>query len=180
MVEFPGYVNQTRRSVQDRPLRSLSIGDMRDGRRRRTSNTIVHAAEKWQATKWEIERRVHRHSLTDRLLLRICCRTAKQQETVRVMCMFIDRFESRWITRFRTDRTGTQTPESPSLKYGAAASIARRYNADTRLWSCAVSHRRQEPTVCVSTEQVCCIYSRKRIGPKTRSQQTAIDRWDTR
>jgi len=38
--------------------------------------------------------------LWDRLMLRICRRTAKKQETVRVMCEFIGRSESRWIPRF--------------------------------------------------------------------------------
>jgi len=52
-------------------------------------------------------------------------------------------------------------------------------HADTRLWSCAVSHGRQDPIICVSLAQKCgcnpcvstrphrsAVYSRKRIGPK--------------
>jgi len=79
----------------------------------------------------------------------ICNRTAKHQETVRVMCVFIDRCEWRWIPRFWTDQTGW-TKSKPTicvmiiLKTGL--NINKQYNTVTTKPTAYCHQSRSEST----------------------------------
>jgi len=123
--------------------------------------------------------------LTDWLMLRICRRTAKQQKTVRVMCLFLYRSKSKWITKFRTDRTGW-TRSEPTLNVSFGIWFCRRYDAHHRtsvfaMLSCsrldrviAWHHKYTQERV-----RVMCLFI-YRSKKKTRSSDAVQDRTDDR
>jgi len=79
-------------------LASVCLADMQEGR------PVSHyhcPPGKWPVTRWATARRVDWR-------IDWCCvlsQSSKIAKTVRVMCVFIDRSESRWILIFRTYRT---------------------------------------------------------------------------
>jgi len=89
--------------------------------------------------------------LTDRLMLRICRRTSKQQETVRMMCVFIDRSESRWID-FEQNGLAEQGTSPPSMVHPGSDAADETTHATERPslscwaaagWTASVARRHQ-------------------------------------